>query len=113
LNIKRVLVCSSELLLGAIVIRLLDSEIDIDVIGLSSIDETNLTEAIHLFQPDTVIYPLPLLDTDDTLLTKIIADLPELNLISIYFDDNRVQAYTKREIVLTHASDLAEIIRSQ
>jgi len=110
---KRVLVCSSELILGASLMRLLADEMDMDVIGITNTDENGLMEAIRNAEPNIVIFSSPKINENLALPLKIIANNPELTLITINSDDNWVRAYSKKEILLSQASDLAEIIRSQ
>ncbi len=109
---KRVLVCSSELLLGASLFRLLDGEVDIDVFGITSSDENTLSNSIQEFHPDIIVYTAPFASGDDNFLGFLCSNHPDIPFITIDSKDNWVHTYAKKDFLLSHASDLVEIIRS-
>jgi DNA-binding NarL/FixJ family response regulator len=110
-RVRRVLVIDHQLLLGAGVQGLLSDEAGLDVIGVSPADPLELAQDVRRYQPDVVV-----LDENSRLgspagLLASLEDYPELHMVVVSADDNRVCIYGKQEVLMTQAADLLGIIR--
>lgn len=108
----RVLIIASDMLLGASLMNILSGETDIVVMGITRNDETNLTKTVQFFKPDIIICTASLIAEEENFMAYVIANHPEIDVLSVSSDDNWVHAYFQKDILLSQASDLAEIIRS-
>jgi len=111
--VKRVLVWDTELLMAKGVEFILASETSLEVIGIESKEEADLLNAVERYQPDAVV----LCDSDrllkeNSVLMKLLTGFPNLWVIMVSSEDNRIKLYNKRELLLTQASDLSNIISS-
>lgn len=108
---KKILVVATDTLPGAGLEILLSREADLEVISLASEVETDLIEAIELYMPDAVVIDQKSL-TKEVSITRLLTANPNPPLILVSTESNYIQIYRKHEILLTKATDLAEVIRS-
>jgi hypothetical protein len=113
LSAKRILVYASDKVIGSSLMQLLSVETDFEVIGTSYINKNGLIHTIRKFSPDFLIYPPSTDHEDKMLLGNIIANFPDLKIITINLLNNHIRTYTNKDILLSQSSDLAKIIRSQ
>ncbi len=106
-----VLIIDNELLLGASIERLLSAEARLYVIGVTSPDEATLLGIIKHLQPDIVIMDETYFLSLGLRLLIELLDYPQLRLITLSADNNRVQMYYKEQVCITRVADLVHFIR--
>ena len=107
---RRVLVLESDLLLGAGIRSLLSGQEQLDV---SSVDETNcekLTQTIREFRPDVIVLAEDRLALHRKLLTSCLQISPNLRTIVVNRNDNQVQIWDKRVIVVHELRDFLDVL---
>lgn len=110
---KRIIVVSTDTILGAGVMNTLTQAKEFEVIRFDSEDQHDLILALNQHQPIAIIFSENYLVARSSLLPLLINNYPYLRIITVNADDNWVHAYMRKEIFLSQPADLAEIIRSE
>jgi len=111
--VQRVLIVENKLLLGAGIETLLANEPEVDVIGITPVDENSLIQEIYHIQPDVVV-----LDAETTLIdpnNKQLSQLQEnlqFRTITVSANDNLIRVYDKQEIMIVQTTNLIKIIKN-
>jgi chemotaxis response regulator CheB len=92
--------------------NLLTSESDLEVIRGETGGEAKLVRTIERYQPDFVLLDECSSGKEDNLPFRLLSAYPDLRVIMVGTIENRVRLYHRREIEITRASDLANLIRS-
>lgn len=108
----RVLVVENQLLLGAGIQKFLSDEADFEVIGSSPSDQLDLVREIRQLRPDVVFLDIDSRLADAIDLLNFLEDFPDLRVILVSTDHDRIQIYTRREVLIHHPTDLFGIIRN-
>jgi DNA-binding NarL/FixJ family response regulator len=111
--VLRVLVVENQLLLGAGIQKFLSDETDFEVIGSSPCNQLELVREIRQLRPDVVFLDIDSRLADAIDLLTFLENLPDLRVILVSTDHDRIQIYTRREVLIQHPTDLFGIIRSQ
>ena len=109
-KLKKVLVVHSDLMLGAGIENLLAREKDILVMGTSV--TTNMSSDIDKFRPNVIVLDETLSFEDLGRVFDLLKDCPELRVMVINLQDNRVNIYNKREISISQSTDLVYAIKN-
>lgn len=109
LALKRVLVVFSEFMLGVGIESLLQNEKEISVqsITLSQV----LSGEFNHYQPNVVILDETVRFSDLRRVFELLQDCPELRVMVINLQDNRVSIYDKHEILISRSKDLVSAIQ--
>jgi hypothetical protein len=99
-------------MLGLAVENRLSSESDLQVIIVDSEDRYGLLQSVARYQPGTIILDQSVILEDSAFFVSLLEELPELRVIGISVEDNWLHMYCKREVEVTQAVDLTEIVRS-
>lgn len=107
---RRVLVATKEMLLGAGIESLLIGQKELDFIGIISNSNIELIKKINRLKPEVVI-----LDENMYLLSakELLAYMdkwPEMRLVVVSANENRMQVYNKRQFQVTQSMDLVEMM---
>jgi chemotaxis response regulator CheB len=90
----------------------LPAEACLCVVGATSLDGTTLLDIIKHLQPDTVILDETyLLTLSLERLIELLA-YPQLRVITVSADDDRVQMCYKQQLRITRVADLVHLIRA-
>ncbi len=108
---QRVLIVENELLLGAAIESLLTREVDLDLVGLASSNEADLSKAIGRSRPQVVILDEATYPSNSLKLLNFFRKHPELRLVLVNATNSLVHIYDKRNISINNPDDLAEAIR--
>lgn len=111
-NRQRVLIVENSLLLGAGVQSLLASEADLDAIGISPKDRTELIQDIERFRPEAVVLDEGMHLADTARLLTFLEVYPELRVVVLSANSNLVRLYHKQRILVTQVSDLITVLRA-
>ena len=111
-TIRRVLIVENELLLGAGIEHLLAGETDLDVMGITRVDEVKLLEEIRFSQPEVVILDRATCLINPTKLITRLPDYPCLRVIVISANDNLMQIFERQQVLVTHVHGLASLFYS-
>jgi DNA-binding NarL/FixJ family response regulator len=107
--LQRVLIIENETLLGAGVQSLLQDEANMEVIGISPSNLAELIQEIRRSRSDVVVLDEVTHLTGPTKLLALLEDYPKLRLVVVSANDDRVRIYDKREVLVTHTTDLLYI----
>jgi hypothetical protein len=110
---NRILVVSTDTILGAGVVNILTQAKEFEVIRVDSENQNDLIMALNDFLPAAVIFSENYFNSNNFLLPYLINNYPNLRIITVNADDNWVHAYLTNEFFISQSSDLAEFIRSQ
>jgi len=69
-----------------------------------------LVEQVNRIKPDVVILYPGNCSIDKSLLIQLIQAQPELKVVTVSLESNRMQVYSKHNFILREASDLLSII---
>jgi stage III sporulation protein SpoIIIAA len=110
-DVQRVLIIENQLLLGAGVQSLLAGEADLDVIGISPVNQAELVQEIRRFRPDVVVLDEVTHLADATRLMTFLKNHPKLRVVVVSANDNLVCIYNKQQVLVRQATDLINLIR--
>ena len=110
---RKVLVCSSELLLGAGIRGLLDGEEDLEGLGVGLANEKAFFEAVNRFQPDIVLIDKSTEPEVKSRLMCLLQDCPHICVILLSGKDNWLHVFHRRDFLVNQTSDLVNVIRSK
>ncbi len=108
-----VLIVENGSLLGAGVECLLSDEAWLCVVGVTPPDGATLIEIIKHLQPDLIILDEAYFLTLSIGLLAKLLDHPQLRVITVSANNDRVQMYHKQQLLITHATDLVHFIRAR
>ncbi len=108
---KRVLVIESGLFVGGVINELLKSRCaDVEVQSISPSGVSDMCRVIALFNPDVII-------TDDTSPDELLKAIllyslrfPNLRVVVICADSNRLQIYNTQRVEVAHMEDFLAVI---
>ena len=106
-----VVIYGEGLLLGTIVESLSMHEPELEIIGIQADDELELFSAIERYAPNAVIIQQCTQTIDPKRLTGLLADHPDMRVIMAGADDNWLQVYHRKDILLTNPEELIRMIR--
>lgn len=109
---RRVLILENQLLVGAGIQVLLGGEADLDVIGISLLHPEELAQLINKAEPDVIVLDEVSHLARLTALLPLLNDFPKLRIVVVSAQDDLVRIYMKQEVLVTHASQLINIIRT-
>ena len=109
---RRILIIENQLLVGAGIHVLLAGEVDMEVIGISAPNSEELAQAINNSEPDVIVLDELSHLTCLSRLFSFLNDLPKLRIVVVGAQGNRVRIYNKQEVLITCASQLANIVRA-
>lgn len=98
LNFNRVLVVDNQGIMGAGMEKLLSKEPSLEVIGITTENETALIQNISRLQPDTVILTLESRGTTPTRLLELLYDYGRLQIIRVSMNSNMLEIYEKKKL---------------
>ncbi len=107
----RVLIVENQLLLGAGVQSLLTGEADLEVIGISPVNQAELVQEIRRFRPDVVVIDKVTHLADANKLVAFLKTHPKLRVVVVSASDNMVCVYNKQQVLVSQATDLIHLIR--
>jgi len=110
INLQRVLIIENNLLLGAGIQNLLAGTANLDVIGISSRKWPDLVQEIERLQPEVIVLDEASHRASLTKLLPLLKEFPQLRLVVVSANDNRIHIYGKQEILITVATQLINII---
>lgn len=110
-DVHRVLIVENQLLLGAGVQSLLTGEADLDVIGISPVNQAELVQEIRRFRPDVVVIDKVTHLADANKLVAFLKNHPKLRVVVVSANDNLVCVYNKQQVLVSQATDLINLIR--
>jgi len=103
-------VIENHRLLGAGIERLLRREADLQVVGATPENQGALLQAIGHTRADVVI--LDASATDAAGLLALLELYPGLRLVLVRVDDGLVRTYEARQVIVTQATELVNLVRS-
>jgi DNA-binding NarL/FixJ family response regulator len=110
-NMPHILILECELLLGAGLKSLLAEETTLNIRGISANNRVELLEQIVQLQPDVIVLDaLSSLVEPGQLLTAFNTYSKSLRLLAVNTNDNQVCIYDRRQILLTRAHDMIELM---
>lgn len=107
---QRVLVATREMLLGAGIEGLLIRQKDLDLVGVTSGSGPELIKKITRLQPEVVILDETMYLDSATSLLSFLDERPEVRLVIVSANDNRVQVYDKRQMQVMQSSNTADLV---
>lgn len=110
---KRVLVLQGKHLLTAVILNLLNREMDLNVFDTTYIDEISLHEEIKKIKPAVLVMDESLQFTQRFLFLSLLNDCPDLRLIVIDQRKNLMHIYEKQEKKVGRGADLIAAIRRE
>lgn len=110
---SHVLVVESGLLLDEGVERLLKRERDLQVSGIAYADDASFLQDVSALRPDVILLNAegPL---DSMRILELLSGLPSLvslRLIVVRPDDNQIDVYEKKRVIVASRDDLLNLIR--
>jgi DNA-binding NarL/FixJ family response regulator len=109
---KTVLVLENGQVLGAGLHHLLRETQDLKVIGIKSIDQTELLEIVNRIQPEVIVLDISIQSPDVTSLLAILLDQhAKIRLVVVNLDGNSVSVYDKFQTEIRRVSDFFHIFR--
>lgn len=106
-----VLICDTGQVLDLSIRDLLSAHGDIEAIHCPSSDESGMIQAIASCQPDVVIITLCGEFTNQSFLDRLLMMHPNLCIITVNIANNWVQVFTKRNLLISRAEELVDLIR--
>lgn len=107
---QRVLVATHEMLLGAGIESLLLRQKELDLVGITPGSSADLIKKITRLKPEIVILDEGMYLVSAKELLTFLNDWPEMRLVVVSANENRVQVYNKRQIRVTQSMDLVEMM---
>lgn len=110
---KKVAVILSEFLIGRGVESLLTRDTDLIVTSISYDGDSDegVIEHIERYQPSVVIVDESLLNDDSNTLFNQLLNYPKLRVLVLSVRDNWIYIYDRKEIQITHSTDLISAIK--
>ncbi len=102
---KRVLVISGEQLLLAGVRHILDQEGDLEILSTPISDVVAITQEIELFKPEVIVVEESMPWANSLMMFDLLKAYPELRVVVVSADENRLQVYEKKEILIYQLGD--------
>ncbi len=109
-RMQRVLVRGNHRLLGAGIENLLRREADLLVFGVTLESEAALVQAIDRSQPDVVVLDGSTIDPAAVL--ALLQNYLKLRVLLVSADDGLIRTYETRQVVVTQAAELVDLVRS-
>ena len=100
----------SEFLLGAGIGSLLSAQEQLEVSSVDERDAEKLAQTIREFQPDVIVLAEDRLALHRKLLTNSLQICPNLRTIVVNRDDNQLQIWEKRVIVVHELRDFLDVL---
>jgi len=107
---QRVLVATREMLLGAGIEGLLIRQKDLDLVGVTSGSGPELIKKITRLQPEVVILDETMYLESASPLLSFLNERPEVRLVIVSANDNRVQVYDKRQMQVMQSSNTTDLV---
>ncbi len=107
---RRVLVATREMLLGSGIESMLVRQKELDLVGITLGNKTDLIKKISRLKPEVVILDETTYLVSARDLLALLTDWPEIRLVVVSASENRVQIYNKRQILVTQSTDLVEMM---
>jgi len=107
---RRVLVATKEMLLGAGIESLLIGQKELDFIGIISNSNIELINKINRLKPEVVILDENMYLVNAKELMACMEKWPEMRLVVVSTNENRMQVYNKRQFQVTQSMDLVEMM---
>ncbi len=109
---RRVLILENQLLVGAGLQVLLSREADLEVFGIPFLNSEDLARVINESEPDVIVLDEIGHLTRLTGLLPLLNNVSKLRIVVVSSQDNLIRIYNKHEVLVTHASQLINIIRA-
>jgi hypothetical protein len=106
---KKILVFECKGLLTASILSLLDQQTDHDVFS-GTFDSPDSLKQLNGYKPDVFIIEKTQLAENITIVMELVARFPELRLIILGLDDNRVNIFEKQIVHVEKTSDFLEML---
>jgi len=110
---KRILICSSETILGAAIEEFLAMEQDLEVIGIPNLHIDKIIEAVRTINPDIIILTEEIGSNSFEQIQQASLDFQGKSLIRMSSVNSCVHVFQERKQLVPHAKDLLQIIRSE
>jgi len=109
--VRRVLMVDGDCLLSAGLHSILAPRTNLEVRTIVFIDIPHLTAYLHSFAPDVVILDELSLSAHVSGLLEAFLSFPKLRVISLNIDNNRLQVYEKKQVLVTTPEDFFAEVR--
>lgn len=106
----QVLICHCVMLLGLGVESMLAQSAQFDVMSSYPKDLSDILALVRRYRPDVVILGGCFDISQNAIFSELLAREPHLRVISVHTDNNWLQIYQRRDVLVTPASNLVQII---
>ena len=106
---KRILIFACGPVLGIVVESLLASEPGLVVFRLT--DEEDLLKSVARYQPSILVIDETAILYDNTLLSSLLTQYPEMQVVGVSGDDNWLHLYWTRDVLIQRAKDFTELFQ--
>jgi DNA-binding NarL/FixJ family response regulator len=108
--LKKVTVILSEFLIGKGVESLLSREMELSVTSILYDGDDGVIDHIERYQPSVVIMDESLLNGSSRNLFNQLLLYPKLRVLVLSVQDNRINIYDRKEILVSQSADLISAI---
>jgi chemotaxis response regulator CheB len=108
---RRVLIIRSNQLLAAGVESLLLQKNDVILMSVALNNEMAIRAEIGTFRPDVLILDESQVDPDLAVLLTLIKDFPDLRIVVVNTDANKLHIYEKHDVFVKKAKDLIAFVQ--
>lgn len=109
---KRVLISSTDFILGAAVLQELSGECDLEIIGIPEKEICRIEVEVDRVHPDVLIL-VDLLHCDNPKkVQEIIAKHKGLEVITLSSGDDELHIHRERSLILSKLTELPQVIRA-
>jgi hypothetical protein len=110
--VKRVLVVINKVLFRVGLESLLSQQKEWDLKTIVYQNDNTLVAAIKDFQPEVILVDEGVQIKDLPNVLGIFSDFPEIRLLVVNSQENRIQVYDKREIPISRPEDLFNAVKN-
>lgn len=109
----RVLIIEEDSLFSNGVELLLVLQENLEIVGSVRADLQVVTAEIQATNPNVIIISDDIATSNAQLIMSLLRAYPDLRIITFSLEDNRINVYDKREVIVSTASDLITAITEE
>jgi hypothetical protein len=111
---KTILIWGNEDVLSSSIGLILDARENWKVVNLSStVDVDTLIKTVDETQPDIIIFNRTCHNNRNSLPLQFLKDHPGVKVITVNLEDNALEVYSKKKIIVKQVSDLISELENE
>jgi len=112
IEVKKVLIVLGDSYIANGVVSLLSEESDITVESTIYVQGCPLTETFDKHHPDVLILDENLLSAEQTYLSNLLINHPNMKIVVLSLHDNRVSVFHRSDLLISTPQDFISAIKS-